>query len=223
MRLKLLSLITFIFVLSLESNAQVLLNTNPYWEGEVTFTNGSKEKGLIKLPHIPGVRKISFKTNENSKSKKLKRKEITSLKVKSPNGRNYIFEFLPVVYSKKNDRHFENSFLLVEAKNNYATFYSKAGEYVVSKKTDELVLLEQYNMANDFPMFIFFIKKRDDEKAYMLARTGDEIGLNKTLKNGVAHYLTEDQELIKDVENGDYKHTQIPEVIQRYLETTNNL
>ena len=120
MKLKLL--VSFIFSLLSISTFSQNLNTNPYWNGEITLTDGTVKKGLVQVPNDPGLSKVSFKASEKGKKERIKKKDIELIKVTSESGKVYEFETVKVVLTIKGNSSLGRSLLLVSAKNDFAKF-----------------------------------------------------------------------------------------------------
>lgn len=197
-----------------------IANTNPYWKGEIELDNGTIKKGLVQVPHSSKIKKVAFKTSENAKKETFKRKEVASVKVTSNAGKNYLYECVPVIYAAGDGMSWGGkSLLLVEAKNNYVTFYIETGYYLVDKKTAEISLVYFYEFGKDTPTTSRFIRKRGAEKANLFYMTGYVGGFRKLAR----HHLTEDEELLEKIENRTLKIKDIPEIIATYIDSTESL
>lgn len=194
------------------------INTNPFWEGEIKFNDGTIKKGFIQVPNNPSQVRVSFKKTKNGKNERVKKKDIKSVKVISKLGKVHDFEPVAVVLTIKGNASLGKLLLLVSHKNDFAKFYISYGVYRVNND-GELYMRYRYNMSTDFPVLAYYLKKRD----YKKARLFDATSLARGLKKGAKAYLTEDPELLEKINNGDLKFGDMNEIIETYLETTKNL
>ncbi len=216
MKFKLLFLV-FIAITCLSLNAQNI-NINPFWEGEIKLNDGTVKKGLVQVPNSLGIRAVSFRKTKNAKKERIRKKHIESILVVSTNGREYLFEPLPVVLTIKGNSSWGKSMLLVTHQNDYVKFYISQGYYRVNKKGQLYMLFKSSPMYN-YPTTFYYIKKRGFKKARLLHMSSLARGLKKSANN----YLNEDPELLKKINDGELKFHDMYEIIETYMKTTQNL
>ena len=209
----------FIIFISYSQVSTIDINTNPYWEGEIEMADGTMINGYVKIPKHTGIKKVYFKETLSSKKEFVKRKQVASVKVISPNGREYVFERIPVSYSLKSQKSFVKPLILVEGRNEYVTFYVASGNYEVNKKTNNIILVYKYNAGKDLPSTYRFIRKRGVKTANLFYMSRDIAGFKKPVR----HHLVEDPALVAKVENKELGKKNIPEIISIYLKTTEGM
>lgn len=221
-KFKVMCIITLLYFVN--SQAQLNINTNPYWAGEIHLEDGTVKKGLVMVPNSSKENNIAFKANINGKKETVKRKIIKSIKVTSPNGKEYFFEHVPVVMAFSGDKSYTNSLLLVYKRNNLATFFVESGVYRIDSDTNEIYTLYRYVVGNDLPTVHFYIHKRGEENTFALCVTGNGFsGLNSKLRKSAQRHLTEDPILLKRIMDKELGHQDIYEIIDTYLKSTENL
>lgn len=212
-------LLVFTLIIVFKSHSQVNINSNPFWNGEIEFIDGTVKNGFIQVPNITNIKKISFKKAKKAKKENFKRKKVKSIKVTSPNGNEYLYERIAIVHTLKGNASIGKSLMLVEGKNEYVTFYIASGAYIVDKKSNEIVLIYRYELGKDFPTIGRYIRKKGSEKANMFYITGYIGGFKKAAR----HHLTEDKSLLEKIENKQLGKNDLPEIIATYLKTTEEL
>lgn len=217
--IKLNLLVGFLFLIFWNTQAQININSNPYWEGIVELTDGSKKQGFIQVPNSISQRRIAYKTSMNGKKDKLKEKHIISIQVTSPNGKEYLFERLPLVMTIKGNASLGQQIVLVAAKNNYATIYVVHGVYNINTSKNEIEMLYRYEQGKDFATTAYYIRKKDRKKGNLLFISRNIAGFKK----GLNYHLTEDKKLLSSINNGELKADDMPEIINTYMETTSEL
>lgn len=216
--MKNLFLVSFLLIASY-SYSQININTNPFWKGEVELTDGTIKNGYIQVPNVTDIKRIAYKSSPNGSKENIKRKVVKSVKVISENGNEYVYERLAVAPTLKGNASLGKELMLIEAKNDYVTFYISSGSYKVDKDSGELVLVYRYVQGSDFPAIGRYIRKRHREKANMFYVTNYVGGFKRCAK----HHLQEDTDLLKKIENGELGRKDIPEIISTYLKTTDSL
>ncbi|WP_191858711.1 hypothetical protein [Hanstruepera ponticola] len=217
-------ILCFVSTSIFKANAQININTNPYWKGEIRLLDGTSKKGLILVPNSSGEDYIAYKSSENGNKETFRRKLIDYVVVASENGRSYLYENIPVAYTIKGITSKNTKLLLVAAKNNYVTFYVESGVYKVDEKTNEIYFLYRSQFGNDLPATYYFIRKQDASNANLFALSGNNIvGLNSKLKKSAKYHLTETPDLIKKIEKKELKHNDVPKIISQYISSTNDM
>lgn len=220
----LLSAFLCVFIFQTRAHAQFNINTNPYWEGEITLLDGTVKKGMVKVPNNPKENYIAFKPSETGEKETVRRKEIKSVAVVSPTGNPYYYEHVPVVLVFKGDKPYGSSLLLTYKRNDYAKFYVESGVYRVDEKAGTIYTLYRYNQGKDLPTVQYYIQKRGKDHANILCMTGaGMIGLNSKLRKSAERNLTEDPALLKRIMNKDLDNRDIHEIIDTYLASTTAL
>lgn len=216
-----LLVLSFIFLMSCGS---LIVNTNPYWQGEILLMDGTVKKGYIMVPNSPREISVAFKSSVTAEKETIKRKSIKSVNVVSENGSRYLYENVPLVNSVKGNTSLGTALLLVVGKNDYVTFYVGSEIYKVNKKNKEIVPWDKYVQSQDFPTFPYYIRKKGKPKANNFAITGEGwAGLNARLKKSAKYHLKEDENLTRKILEDELTHTDIPEIIKIYLKTTEKL
>jgi hypothetical protein len=215
-------LILFIFGLT-ESTAQNI-NTNPYWKGEIYLADGTTKTGVVMVPNSSKENYIAYRPSEKGKKETVRRKEIKSIKVTSPNGTDYFYEQVPVVIAFNGKTSYGTSLLLVYKRNNLATFFIESGVYKVDPKTQEMFMLYRYAQGMDIPTVQYYIHKREEENTFILCMTASNMALlNSKLRKSASRHLTEDPVLLQKIMDGDLGHKDIDLIIDTYLESTKTL
>jgi len=216
---KTMVIIGLLFLISMDAKAQININTNPYWQGEIRLFDGTIKPGYVMVPNNSKENEIAFRPSPKGEKETIKRKHIESVGVVSEKGKRYLYENTPIVFSFKSKKAAGNSLLLVEAKNDYVTFYVESQAYKVDAKSGEIVLLYRYNSGQDFPTITHYIKKKDAPVANMFYMTG----LVGGIKKGAKYHLTEDPELMRKINEKELGKNDISEIINNYIQTTNSL
>ncbi len=206
------------------AHAQFNINTNPYWEGQITLFDGTVKKGMVKVPNNPREHYIAFKPSESGEKETVRRKEIKSVAVVSPTGNPYYFEHVPIVMVFSGDKSYGSLLLLTYKQNNYAKFYVESGVYKVDEKSGTMYTLYRYQQGIDLPTVSYFIHKRGKEQANIVCMTGPSLmGLNSKLRKSAKRNLTEDPALLKRIMNKELGHKDIDEIIDTYIASTRHL
>lgn len=220
MKSKIIFLFSLVFFLAFQSaKAQLLINNNAYWEGEIMFIDGTLKEGYIQVPNTTKENKINFKKSLNGTKEKFKRKEIDYIIVTSDKGFSYRYENTAVVWTLEGNKSMGTSLYLIMGQNNYVTFYVETQQYITNSKTGKIDFLYVYNQGQDFPSVTYVMKKRGEEKARLLHTTGIIGGLIRRAKV----YLTETPELLKRIEDKELKIVDLPEIIETYIKETKDL
>lgn len=221
MKSKIIFCFFLVFFLAFQSaKAQLIVNNNAYWEGEIMLKDGTLKKGYIQVPNTTKESIINFKTGSLSGTKeKFKRKEIDYIIVTSDKGFSYRFENIAVVWNLEGNKSMGTSLYLIMGQNNYVTFYIETQQYITNSKTGKIDFLYVYNQGQDFPSVTYVMKKRGEEKARLLHTTGIIGGLIRRAKV----YLTETPELLKRIEEKELKIPDLPEIIETYIKETKDL
>lgn len=220
----LLSTFLCVFIFQTRAHAQFNINTNPYWEGEITLLDGTVKKGVVMVPNSPKEKYIAFKPSQNGKKETVKRKEIKSVAVLSPTGYAYFYENVPIVLVFNGDTPAGKSLMLTYKQNDYAKFYVESGVYKVDEKNGTIYMLYRYNYGNDIPTTSYYIRKRGKEIANVVCMTGPNMaGLNGKLRRSAQRNLTEDAPLLERIMNKELGHNDIREIIDTYLTSTQHL
>lgn len=210
----------FLFISTGRAQIQSYINMNPFWQGEITMTDGSKKQGWIKVPHKDDLKRVVFKKSESGQKQKIKVKDIASVYLQSPNEKNeFLFEQSPVNSTKKWNLK-RKHLLLVIARNNFASFYVASQTYDVNRKKEDIVPTYRYQYGNDFPVTAYYIKKKTEESAYLIFANNTAMRFKKFAED----YFKEDPELVNDIRDKKVKlGKHLPEIISRYLKATNNM
>ncbi len=213
-----------LFIIALKGNAQFNINTNPYWNGEIHLTDGSIKTGMVMVPNSSKENYIAFRSAENGKKETIKRKEIKSINVTSPNGAKYFYENVPVVITFSGETSYTTSLLMIYKQNDLAKFYVESGTYKIDPKTNEMYTQYTYVQGKDLPSVQYYIHKRGEENTFILCMTGEGLGgLNSKLRKSAQRHLTEDAALLKRIMDKELGHRDIVAIIDTYLESTKGL
>lgn len=212
--LLLLSIVLFSFSIS---HAQLgrFINSNPYWEGEIIMTDGTKLSGEIQVPHKVGINKVKIKKCKSCKTEKLTASDIKILTVYSPKENNeYSFHYTKVYLSKRQKKARYAGLYMVYGANNYATIYKASQTYKVKKK-GEHIILSYVAAPGDFPSVDHYIKKRDSDKTELLASTNLVNGRRNMMR------LLEDAPVIwKRIESNELGINHADLISREYLKET---
>ncbi len=203
---------------SLPANAQLNINTNPFWEGEIKLLDGSVKSGFVQPPNIAAQRKISYKASAKGSTEHIERKEIASIRVTSENGNSYFYDNLPIGSIKKDKVSKKRYLLLAQARNNFVTFYVMS-TYKVDNRNGTIDLVAKYIQGKDIPTFSYYMSKADKTDAKLYYMTSQLGGI----KNNAELHFAEDPELVRKIKNKELKGRDILEIIQHFLTTTENM
>ncbi|HIB38088.1 hypothetical protein [Mesonia sp.] len=215
MKLKLL--VFFIFSLLSINTFSQNINSNPFWKGEITLTDGTIKKGLVQVPNNPAQSKVTIKSSDGKKNR-IKKKDIKLVKVFSESGKIYEFEPIKVVLTIKGNASLGKYLLLISNKNDYAKIYLSYGAYRINKN-GELYMLYRYMVGRDFPTLEYYIKKRNAEKGRLLHATN----LTRGFKKSANAYFKEAPALLQKINNNELKFKDIDKIAKIYIDTTKEL
>ena len=205
--------LVLLFILSsLDASSQLNINTNPFWLGEIQMLDGSIKSGFVQPPNIAAQRKISFKPSEKEAVQKIKRQEIAKIKVISENDKAYYFDNLPIGSHKKVSK--KRYLLLVQARNNFVTFYIMS-TYKVNNTTGNITALTK----GDLPSFSYWMSKGAKTDAKMYYMSGQASGIKKDAE----WHFAEDPNLVERMKNKELKGNDIPEIIRTFLKKTESM
>src|SRR5690606_11142418 len=193
-----------------------LINNNAYWEGEIMFIDGTLKEGYIQVPNTTKENKINFKKSLNGTKEKFKRKEIDYIIVTSDKGFSYRYENTAVVWKLEGNKSMGTSLYLIMGQNNYVTFYIETQQYITNSKTGKIDFLYVYNQGQDYPSVTYVMKKRGEEKARLLYNIRIIVGLISR----APRKLNINSELLKRIEETEFKISDLPEFIETYIKDT---
>lgn len=214
---KLLVNLTLLVCLSSFSNP--IKVGNPYWEGEISLSDGTVKKGFVEVIKHEKQSKVSFKTSLTAEEEKIDRKTIDAVHLISPNGKKYTFEKAAPTATITGTKAYGSMLALVAGRNSYATIYITSENYVVDSKTNEIIFYYRYDSSTTFMLTKYFIKKRGSEIANVIYMTGHLAGIKK----GINLYLTEAKDLVKRVNNDEFDSNDMQEILQLYLKETEGM
>lgn len=198
-----------------------LINPNAFWQGEIKLTDNSIKKGYIRVPDSGDDNSIVYRAGEKGEKESIKSDLIESFTVVSDKGNRYSFERLATRFNIKKEKVSDKKYFLLEyKKGTHATFYFTSNGYYTNAKDGTLDIVNTYLSGKDLPTFTYLIRKKNQEFADVFSQTSPSktmFGLNKMLKVRASYLIADDPSLLKRIEADEFKHTQIPEVIDIYL------
>ena len=213
-----LLLILLLFIFSSNIKAQFIVND--FWQGEIIMVDGSVKKGFIKVPNKPDANNVSYKQTKDGRKESVESELIESINIISSKGAVYIFERIATRKNPKKSKLSKRRFLLIYKKGSSATFYLLSTGYETDSKTGTITIVHTFVQGQDLPTFTYFIRKKDQSFADILGLTSlspTMFGLDKTLKTRAKYVLADDPELVERIMKGEFKHTDIPSIIDIYL------
>jgi len=221
MKTKIKFLMHTIIILSLLFTTANALSETLYWKGEIFYTDGTTKKGYIEIPVRVKVSKLRYKKSKGSKKVNISTENIKKINYISNTGKKYTFEQLYTRYNFKKEKLSKNkAFLMVFKKGKNVTFYFVSSNYIINNKTGTIVVESQFIQGVGLPTFSYYIRKKGQTFADLLGQTSPAktmFGLNRMLQIRAAVFLNEDPELVKRIENGEFKHKDIPKIIDIYI------
>jgi hypothetical protein len=191
--------------------------------------DGTIKKGYVDIPTLDIVRKLKFKETEDGSITKLKINKINKVTVYSDDGQSNTFEsvYIDLTFSPKKERISGYKVLMLVREKGYATLYIKGDKYKIRKDGSVDIVAYALESEGGVPVFRYYIRKKGkDYAAYFAYHTKNPgsivIGIHGELKQGTRNYLSEYPKLVKEVENREYTHKNIPEIIEVYNEYMNN-
>ncbi|MGJ8665132.1 MAG: hypothetical protein ACSHW7_02095 [Patiriisocius sp.] len=215
--LKLLFLTLAILVTS-SSMAQAgwkVFAPNEYWQGQIKLVDGTIKEGFVRVPKSCREKKISFLKNEDSKREKIKSEDIEALLLTSNQGNSYLFENVHWRYMFRNKTTKKKLLLLVEAKNDFATFY-KSSQYYFVNYTDGILDLAYNSNTGDINYLIR--KNKNDFATHYYTR-----GQAGHFKKKIAEFLDEAPVTVKKVQDKELKREDRVEIVKQYLLETDGM
>ncbi len=190
-----------------------MLSAQKYLPGRVEFKNGKTIDCLLKIPSNPSDKMIETRLSEKAKTVKYESDKLSKVIVTSRNGATYELsrENMPRLLSKKTDE----VWLLVAVKG-YATLYSLGNGFKINKKGEMIVVAQgAQHVAGDF----YFLVKRPDEKVTTIIGLYTEqltINMHRTFRKLSAEYFKDCPELVKRIENKEFKVLDCGEMVMEY-------
>jgi hypothetical protein len=187
-----------------------------FQKGSISYLDGSEKKGFLMVPKTSAEKMLLFKTNENSEKEKIECKLVGSITVYSDNGKSYAFENRYVNYSK--NRVSKKRALILKISNGFANVYFAGNQYKTNEHGDVMINYSYY-VGKDLPTFNYYLRKKGEENISFFAMTSSAptmFGLNKLLKKNAAKLLFEDTELVERINNGEFKHGDVIEIMEIY-------
>ncbi|PLW93972.1 MAG: hypothetical protein C0592_04465 [Marinilabiliales bacterium] len=202
-------------------NAQIAEpNTNYYWQGIIVLKSGDTLSGWVKVPYDPVARNIKIKSSEDGSADKVDADNIASIIVKSDSGYVYLFERYRVKEHPNNKNPKKRPyFLLVIAKNDYATIYKVASVYV-SNQDGHIYVISEYTGGSTMPYFTYCIRKKDEDFVSVFAETSPSktvFGLKKRFVNRSKIVFADDPPLLEKIVNKELTLDDLDFIIEMYL------
>lgn len=173
------------------------------------------------MPDSGDDNSIVYRAGEKGEKESIKSDLVESFTVVSDKGNPYSFERLATRFNIKKEKVSDKKyFLFVFKKGTYATFYLASNGYSTNSKKGTLEIENTYLSGKDLPTFTYLIRKKNQTFADVFGQTSPSktlFGLNKMLKVRCEYLIPDDPSLLKRIEADEFKHTQIPEIIDIYL------
>jgi len=210
----LLSLILFVFS---NSYAQKNYYKKPQFvKGEIVFEDKTTVSGFVRVPKAPSDNYVFFKSSEDAKAEKYHIDLINYFQVETNSGNQYHFDILPIKIMERDLSR--GQAVLLKKTEGYATAYFVGNTYKLSKE-GEIGIFYEYNAGTDFPTFNYYIKKKGEDFARFFAMTSSSktvFGMNKQMKENASKLLSEHKELVKRINNDEFQHQEIDEILKIY-------
>ena len=187
-----------------------------FQKGSISYLDGSEKSGLLVVPKTSAEKTLTFKTNESSEKEEIETALVASIIVYSDNGKSYVFENRYVGYSK--NKVSKKRALILKISNGFANVYFAGNEYKTDKQGDVMTNYSYYT-GTDLPTFNYYLRKKGEENLAFFAMTSPSptmFGLNKLLKKNAPKLLFEDVKLVEQIQNGEFEHEDIIEIMELY-------
>jgi len=205
--------LTLLLILFFAANVSF---SQTYQKGNLVYEDGTTKEGLVSIPKRVTQNNIYFKPEKNGNEEKIPSDKLKYIHVQSTDGKEYSFE--RQYYKMSPEKQNKNDGWLFVVVKGYATLYLCSDNYQIDKKGNVYVI-DNVQSTGELPTYEYYLKKEKGIAAIFFATTSTSstmFGLNKTLKNNAAKYLAEDKELIKKINNKDYTHKDVEEIISIY-------
>lgn len=195
----------------------IIFGTN-FRPGKITFENGVKQSGYVKIPKNAESKTIHFKNNlTDNKPLKIKSKDLTKIEFQSKAEKTNTFHYTRVinVFGKPSKK----SYWLYVLLDDYATLYLTSTKYLLNKD-GEVVISSVYIEQRDLPSFSYYFKNNGEEFANFLSTTTPSgtlmFGQSNVMRTNANKFLSDYPELIERINNKEFKHTDVFEMIKIY-------
>jgi hypothetical protein len=206
-------LYSIIFLMIITANnlfAQKFLN------GLIVFKDGKVLKGLVEYPSNFKTSNISFKENETAKQQEFLSEEIKTVSVKE-SGQDFEFDrgtyYEELTFRGKVESKERWLVVLIKGK---ATLYTVAAKTVKIKNG-------KLSFTNS-DVVTYYIKRESEKVASDIAAnmSGITAGLNEDFRNRASKYFEDCPELVKKINNGKLKISDIFVVVEEYNNWANS-
>ena len=188
----------------------------PFRPGSVTFETGEVRTGFLQIPTTGEQRTINFKNDVNDRrSESIRSDALLSLVVESEDENKFTFVRTSVIGPR--GRVSREAWLLVLI-DDYVTLYFTGGRFQSDRRGNVVTTASAW-AGRDLPTFSYFLRKRGEERPVAFAQTSPSptmFGLNNELRRNARLLLSDYPELVEQIENGEFRHTDVVQIIQLY-------
>ena len=228
------SIAALLFFSAISLSAQQILPREGFFPGTMTFTDGHVQECIISAPKHPGQGTIYYMVSENGKKQKMSSKLLVSITINTPQGHTYYFDRESTAM-RPTSKHSKPVWLF-KIQQGYATLYEYTSAYIIDRKGNAYTVSNSQSFnsfspgntvhINEPAMIYYYIKKKNQPGAYYMgmsnvSRNSLTVGGLSALKKLANWYLSEDQDLIKEINAGNFKWNDIKEVVQEYNDFMN--
>jgi hypothetical protein len=199
----------------------VAIQAQSFVSGTITFAGGKKIQCQLTPPEDYRTKEIRYRLNDRSPVIEVPSDSLTYISIALGESNTVDFEWLATTWNL-DKKPSKKGWLLVVV-SGYATLYMKS-EYNIDYRSGVSVTT-WYTRQRSLPYFDYFLRKKGMEVAVFFSKTSNSptyLGLHSTLKKGVHNYLSDDPELVAQVDNKTFTHYDSEKIIQLYNEFIGN-
>ena len=208
----------------------LVANASKYYKSKIRFINGDIKEGYAELPTNKMLdNAIRFKESERGKTTKFKNDEIDNILYYTDSGNKYFFELrkLTMLFgSKKNIK--ENTknaryWFLAVASNPAVTYYYFSQTYYID--SDDKIVAKSVDSSGMWATIVLAFKRPNEENPTMIGSLNygaKVIGEEKRFRKFTAYYFKDEPNLVKRIENKEFKREDIEELIKAYANMKND-
>lgn len=206
----------------------MIVQAQEYYSAEIVFKNGNTKTGYSTLPSNQAFQKsIKFKEAFKGSSKKIKSDALAKITFTLDDGKKYLFERSGMMYvTKKYHKNKEKQCEKIKSNWILATYYSEhiitynlAQKYYIDK--NNILISQSIDNSGTWADIFLLVKKPGETCATMIghiAYGATIIGQEKRFRKSASIYFDDKEDLVKRINNKEFKNNEIKELAQAYNE-----
>ncbi|MBQ0767990.1 MAG: hypothetical protein KBT58_01775 [Bizionia sp.] len=206
----------------------IIVQAQEYYSAEIILRNGNTKTGYSTLPSNKAFQKsIKFKTASKGSSKKIKSDAIDKIIFTLDDGKKYLFErsgmmYVTKKYHKNKEKQCEkikNNWILATYFSEHIITYNLAQKYYIDK--NNTMISQTIDNSGTWADIFLLVKKPEETCATMIghiAYGATIIGQEKRFRKSASIYFEDKEELVKRINNKEFKSNEIQELAKAYSE-----